>query len=196
MLSGIIVILSAVPYCIRTWQGKAHPNPTSWILWTLIGFALLVTYESAGAGDNVWPAVFGFTNPLIITMLVLKNREQWKKFEWYEKLCFVLGLLALGMWWQMHENPRLVQYALYVAIIADACAAIPTILFVWRSPSEERPFAWSLFAVGYGLAIFAISEHTAANYILPLYMFFGSFVITLPLILHRIRIKAPISEWY
>jgi len=196
ILSGIIVSLSVVPYSIRTWQGKAQPNPTSWSLWTLIGLSLLVTYEGAGANHNVWPAVFGFTNPLIITFLLLKNRERWKKFEAYEVLCLIFGILSLAMWWYLRGNESLVQYALYVAILADACAAIPTIAFVWRSPQEERPFAWGLFGVGYGLAIFAISKHTVANYVLPLYMFFGSWTITLPLILYRAKVRAPLAEWY
>jgi hypothetical protein len=87
------------------------------------------------------------------------------------------------------------QWALYLAIVADLFVAIPTIVFVWTQPNSDRPFAWAFFAVGYGLAIFAITEHTFANYVLPLYMFFGALSITLPLVLYRRRHKVPLSEW-
>lgn len=195
LVSGLLVVASVIPYGIRTYQGKVQPNLTSWSLWTLIGLALLLTYKSSGAEANVWPAVFGFTNPLLITILVLRRHGGWMRLNRVEATCLVFGLLSLGLWLLVRENKEMAQYALYLAIVADLLAAIPTIVFVWTQPNGDRPFAWSLFAVGYGLAIFAITEHTFANYVLPLYMFFGALSITLPLALYRWRQKAPLSEW-
>lgn len=195
MISGLSVIISVIPYSIRVYQGKIRPNLTSWSLWTLIGLALLLTYKSSGAGANVWPAMFGFANPLLVTILVLRQHGGWARPNRIEVACLVLGLLSLGFWFGVRENKELSQYALYLAIIADACAAIPTIMFVWTEPDGDRPFAWAFFAVGYGLAIFAITEQTFANYVLPIYMFFGAGIIALPLALHRWRQKAPLSEW-
>lgn len=195
LISGIIVGISIIPYAIRTYQGKIHPNPTSWALWTMIGLTLLLTYKSSGAEASIWPVVIGFVNTLIITILLIKNRETWKKWENFEKACFVFGLISLGMWFYMHDSKNLVQYALYIAILADGCAGIPTFAFVWKFPEKDRPFAWGLFALGYGLSIFAISEHTVANYALPLWMFFAASFITMPLILYRIRHRTPLKDW-
>ena len=195
LVSGLFVIVCVIPYSIRTYQGKIQPNLTSWSLWTLIGLALLLAYKSSGAEANVWPAVFGFTNPLIITILILWRRGRWTRPNQVEIICLAFGLLSFSLWFGVRESKELAQYALYLAIIADACAAIPTIVFVWTHPNGDRPFAWGFFAVGYGLAIFAITEHTFANYILTLYMFFGSLSITFPLVLYRWRQKAPLSEW-
>ena len=195
LISGLLVILSVIPYAIRTYEGKVHPNLTSWSLWSLIGLALLLTYKSSGAESNVWPAVFGFTNPALITLMVLKKQGRWKKMNRLEVVCLVLGLISLGMWVAVHNRQDLAQYALCLAIAADVCAAIPTFHFVWTQPEGDRPLAWCFFAVGYGLAIFAITEHTFANYVLPLYMFFGALSVALPLILYRLRKKIPLSEW-
>ena len=195
LVSGLLVIISVIPYGIRTYQGKVQPNLTSWSLWTLIGLLLLITYKSSGAEANVWPAVFGFTNPLLITVLVLRRQCKWKKPNSVELACLVFGLLSLGLWLKVRESKELVQYALYLAIVADACASIPTIIFFWTQPDGDRPFDWCFFAVGYGLVIFAITERTLANYILPLYMFIGALSIALPLILHRWKQKTPLSEW-
>ena len=194
-ISGLLVIVSIIPYAIRTYEGKIHPNLTSWSLWTLIGLALLLTYKSSGAGANVWPAMFGFTNPLLITLLVLKKHGRWKRMNRIEIFCLVLGLISLGIWVAVHDRPELAQFALYLAIGADAFAAIPTFHFVWTQPHGDRPFAWCFFAVGYGLAIFAITEHTFSNYVLPLWMFFGALGVSLPLILYRWKKKLPLSEW-
>lgn len=188
-------MVSIIPYAIRTWQGKIAPNPASWLLWSLIGFLLLLTYQSSGAKANAWPTIFGFANPTLITLILIKKRRTWKKFEWFEYVCCVTGLVSLVMWWWMRSTKELAQWALYVAILADACAAIPTIIWLWRFPDRDRPFAWGLFAVGYGLITFAISENTIANWILPLYMCFMSTLITCFLVRYRWRSNQPITEW-
>ncbi len=195
LISGLLVVASAIPYGIRTYQQKIRPNLTSWTLWTLIGFALLLTYKSSGAKANLWPAVFGFINPLLISLVAYRRHSKWAKLNKIEIACLVFGLLSFGLWFVVRRNENLTQYALYIAILADACAAIPTIVFVWTEPNGDRPFAWGFFSIAYGLAIFAITEHTFANYVLPLYMFFGGLSITLPLILYRLREKTPLSEW-
>jgi hypothetical protein len=109
--------------------------------------------------------------------------------------CLVFGLLSLAIWLITRQNKELSQYALYLAIIADIFASIPTILFVWEDPTRDRPFAWGVFAIGYGLAIFAITEHTFANYALPIYMFLGASSVTSILAFHRLKQKIPIREW-
>ena len=195
LASGLLVIASAIPYGIRTYQGKVQPNLTSWSLWTFISLALLLTYQSSGAEANVWPAVSGFIHPLLITILILRQQGGWTKPNRVEIACLVFDLSSLILWLGVRESRELSQYALYLAIIADACAAIPTLVFVWTQPNGDRPFAWCLFAVGYGLAIFAITEHTLANYVLPFYMFFAALSISLPLILYRLKHRISLVEW-
>lgn len=99
------------------------------------------------------------------------------------------------MWIFLRRDANLAPYALYVAIAADICAAIPTILFVWRQPDRDRPFSWVVFAMGYFLAIFAIRENTVANWILPLYMTGVSLVVAFPLALYRVRQRMPLKYW-
>ena len=196
LISGLLTIASVIPYSIRTYQRKIHPNLTSWALWTAIGLALLLTYKSSGAKANIWPAIFGFTNPLLVLIIMIRQKiGQWEKLSKTEIACIVLGISSLILWLIVRENRVLSSYALYLAIFADACAAIPTIVYVWKSPQGERPFAWSLYAFGYGLAIFAITEQTFANYILPVYMFTGGMLITIPLVRYRLRKLDPLSEY-
>jgi hypothetical protein len=195
LLSGGLVLLSIIPYAIRTYDGKIRPVPTSWSLWSLIGLALLLTYRSAGANANVWPAVFGFTNPAIITILSIWRQEKWKKPNLAERLCFLFGVVSLVMWLFLRQSRELSQYALWVAITADLCAAIPTIKFVWTEPDRDRPFAWVLFGIGYFLAVFVTPENTFANWGLPLYMTAVSLSVALPLALHRFRQNVPLREW-
>jgi hypothetical protein len=195
LLSGALVLLSIIPYAIRTYDGKIRPVPTSWSLWSLIGLAVLLTYRSAGASSNLWPAVFGFINPTLITIISISRHEKWKKPNLAERLCFLFGVLSLLLWLALHHSRELSQLALGVAIAADLCAAIPTIKFVWSEPDRDRPLAWLLYGTGYFLALFAAPQNTFANWALPLYMTAISFSVALPLVLHRFRQQVPLKEW-
>lgn len=195
LISGGLVLLSIVPYAVRVYEGKIRPVPTSWSLWSVIGLALLLSYKSSGAEANVWPAVFGFTNPTLVTILSAWRGKEWAKPEWHEWICLVLGVISLLIWWFVRQSQDLSQWALFVAILADLCAAVPTFIFFRREPEGDRPFAWALFAVGYFLAVFAITERTFSNYVLPLYMTVGSSTATLLLAIPRIERQIPIKEW-
>ncbi|MEK7390713.1 MAG: hypothetical protein AAB635_01075 [Patescibacteria group bacterium] len=193
-MSGFIVVLSTIPYGIRVYQRKIKPNLVSWSIWAFLGLALLLTYKSSGAGSNLWPAVFGFTNPLIIAILAIWRGEH-KRPTRLEVACVAFGVASIVLWYFVQNDPSTVQYALYIAIIADLWAAIPTIVFLWNNPKEDRPVAWSVFAVGYGIAVFAITEHTFANYILPLYVFALAGTIACLLVVYRVKNHVPLKEW-
>lgn len=195
IISGLLVIISIVPYTIRVWQGKIRPNITSWSLWSAIGFTILITYRDSGAEDNVWPAIFGFSNPLIVTILAIIRRGEKTAFGKIEWACAVTCIITLLVWGNVRSNPDHVQYALYLALLADLLAGIPTFVFVSKHPDQDRPFAWGMFGFAYILALGAIPEHSVANYVLPVYMFLGSMYISYQLTKYRIRSRSPINEW-
>ncbi len=190
-----ITIVNAIPYLVRVYQGKIKPSVTSWSLWTLIGLALLLTYHGQGAKANLWPVMLAFINPLLVTILALKKRGEWSPLTKIEIVSIAVASVALLMWLFVHNDVAQMQYALYLSIVADACAALPTIILVWGNPLEDRPFCWIVFVLAYALNLFAITEHTVANYILPLWFVLGGSVVALPLTLYRIKHKIPFKEW-
>ncbi|MHB0978041.1 MAG: hypothetical protein ACYC1K_01365 [Minisyncoccota bacterium] len=194
-ISGALVILSAVPYVYGLLKGRNDPEITSWSLWSVIGLSLLLTYKSSGAESNIWPAVFGFTNPIIITVIAIVKKGERRKLNRLDWACVVLCVIALSMWLMVRTDKQLAQYALYLSIFADACAAIPTIALVWSNPMVDRPFAWGFFGIGYSLGLLAVPDTSFSNMILPVYMFVGSWSIMTPLVLVRIKNRVPLKEW-
>jgi hypothetical protein len=195
IVAGVMVFATIIPYSWRVYRGKIRPNLTSWFLWTVISFALLATYWGSGAKENVWMAVVGCTNPLLVTAIVAakyRSKIRLSKLDW---ICLTIGTIALVMWFMFQGQKSLVQYALYVALIADGCAAVPTAVCYWRNPSLDRPFAWGVFGLASALNILAISEHTVANYVYPIYMTTGSVIITIPLVWHCLRQRVPLKGW-
>jgi hypothetical protein len=196
-ISAIIVFASVIPYAIRVWQRKITPNLISWTIWTLLGVAILISYRSSGAKESVYPAIIGCINPLIIMVLILTRnlKKSKKKLSFWDFMCGIFGVISIVLWYTTNNDPHKVQYALYIAIIADFWALVPTIKDAIKTPSEDRPFMWLLYSVGYSVSIFAITEHTVANYILPVYMFCGPIIVFILLARYRIKNKIPFKEW-
>jgi hypothetical protein len=195
LISGVLVVLSAIPYIWRVWQGKIRTNVTSWTLWSFIGLTLLITFRSSGAEANIWPAVFGFTNPCLVLILSIWRQGERSKPSRSDWVCIAIAVIALVGWFFVRNDKDLAQYALYLSIVADAAAGIPTIAFLWYRPWEDRPGAWGAFAVSYGLSMFAMPELTVANFALPIWMIFASGSITVILVIYRHRARVPLGEW-
>ena len=195
IVAAMIVFLTVIPYAWRLCHGKIEPNLTTWFLWTIISMALLVTYWRSGAKESLWIAVVGCINPLLVTILIWVKYPDKIRMNRLEQVCFTIGIISLVLCFIFRNQKSLAQYALYVAILADACAAIPTIVCYWKNPSLDRPFAWGLFCLASALNILAVSEYTFANYAYPVYMAVGSSFITLPLIIWRVKKQVPLKEW-
>jgi len=168
---------------------------TSWGLWAFIGLGLLVTYKGSGAEDSVWPSVFSFSNSSIITGLIAWRIKKTGRLEKLDRWSIALTVISLGVWIIFKNSPELVQYALYISILADGFAALPMLQLAWKAPWDDRPFAWGLFVIGYGLSFFAIEEMTIANLSLPFYMVIVAGLIAWPLITYRLKNQVPLREW-
>jgi hypothetical protein len=181
---------------MRTWQRKIVPNLVTWSLLSFISFVLLLTYKNAGAEESIWPAVATFLEAFCILLLILfRQKRTLRKLERNEIWCIVIGLLSLTMLLFTQGHDIYANYALYLAIVADACALTPTILSVWKNPENDRPFEWIIFAFGYSVSLLAISESDIVLYIFPLYMIFSTLAVAVPLVLYRIRNGLPLKEW-
>jgi len=196
-LSAALVALSAVPYIYSAWHRRIQPNVVSWSLWAGIGLALLLTYHGAGANiESIAPVVLGFINPVIIASIALWRSGTRKPLAPTEWGALVFGSLAVLGWYLLQGNPEHVAYALLLAIAADICAAIPTLVFVWRNPMGDRPGAWMMFTTAQLVMLMSITDWSWSSYVLPIYMCIGGTCIWFPLLKARIQKRIPLREWF
>lgn len=209
-ISGIIVTAGIFPYVWRVWRREITVNLVSWLIWLIAVFALVANYKVSGATENVWPAYFSCFNVTLIVLIALFRGKR-HPLHWYDWVCFVLGIISIAVWvvltipqllkfieshvGYLGTKKEIATYALCIGILADAFAAVPTFLFLLKEPWEDRPFAWLTYSFGYSLSFFAITEHTFANYVLPVYMTGMAAVICYPLIKYRIQQRIPIKQW-
>lgn len=194
--SFIIASASAVPYLYGVWREEFHPNVTSWVLWTLIGFVMLLSYKSTGAEENVWIGVVAFTNPLAITLLVLWKSPSWQKPDKFEIAATIVCLVALAIWILKHRDERFARIALATNILADMCAAAPTLRLAWHTPLYEQPIPWAMYCIAMVVAFFAVKKRTWDQYALPVYGLVIGLLVTIPTVTYRLLHEVPINRWW
>jgi len=197
----MLVGIGFIPYMVRVWQGKiTHESLTSWFLWSAIGFALLVTYDATGAKSNIWPAWGVFLDPTIIAIiLIAKRKGRLRRPGMVDWICIVLCFCSLtGLCWFKvfaGASKELAGYALYLAILADTCAAVPIIIEAWKDPLHDRPFAWVMLVAGYFTDLYALPDWNFESYVLPATICILYSILALPLVLRRIKLKYPLHQW-
>lgn len=185
-LSFGLCLISGLIHCTRLYQRKIYAtNSISWTLWAGISIALFLSYRDMKAA-NIWPAIGNMIFPTINAVICI---SRWKEYGTHlakeDYYCGAFGAISLIMWWFMKSDPSLVQYANYVAIIADACALVPMIRLVWQEPYVEIPLPWLLFAFAFFLSMFTLNK--PAEFIMPVYMFVASGAVGVILASYRIK---------
>jgi len=131
-------------------------------------------------------------NPTVIFILTLFKGESTRP-DTMEKFSLFIGLSAILIWYFFKDETGILP--IVIAIVADFCALIPTLRFVFKSPEQETPLAWILFFLGFSIALFAIEDYSLESVLLPAYMAIGSFMVVYPLARYRLKMKAPLKAW-
>lgn len=191
-IAQFILAISILPYTLSIFRETVKPNRISWFIWSIIGFAFwLITPPTADEVTKMLTVIF-MVNPTIIFILTLFKGENIKPDN-LEKFSLIIGLSSIIVWYVFKDNSGI--FPITIAIIADFCALIPTLRFVFSSPDEETPLAWIFFFLGSLISVIAIQDHSLQSMLLPVYMTIGSFLVVFPLVTYRIKMKIPIKNW-
>lgn len=191
-IAQFILAISILPYIISIFRGTVKPNRISWFIWSVIGFAFwLITPPTADEVTKMLTVIF-MVNPTIIFILTLFKGKNTRPDN-LEKFSLIVGLSAILIWYMFKDNSGI--FPIVVAILADFCALVPTLRFVFSTPDEETPLAWIFFFLGSLIAVIAIENHSLESMLLPVYMTIGSFFVVFPLVRYRIQMRIPIKNW-
>lgn len=168
IIAGMLSSFAFVPYIISIVNRKTRPHLMSWVLWTLLGIILAASYRAAGAPlpTLVVPTVF-VVGPLVIAILSIKYGEY--GLNLFDMLCLVAGLCGM-VFWLATSHP---EAALYLTIIVDFIAALPTLKKIMIDPRSESLTSWVLFSIGNAVNLltlpFGYLSLAIVSY--PLYLF-------------------------
>jgi hypothetical protein len=159
--------LGALSYLIDTLKGKVQPNKVSWFIWALAPLiAFWATVQQGGGVQSLLTFIVGF-NPLLVFLASFVNKNAYWRIT---KLDLTCGVLAIGglVLWKMTDIPDL---AIFFGILADAIAAIPTVIKSFKEPETENSNLFLGSGIAALITLLTIKTWDFEQFAFPAYIF-------------------------
>lgn len=196
ILAFALIAGSSIPYVIRIFKGHS-PSFTSWLLWLINSITILITYEQVNGEENIWVVRASVLDTVIVvSVLLMQNKINIDLKDRLEIFClittFILIFFALSI-----KDTEVKKIAFILAIIIELLSAYPQMKINFMTPEKEGPFAWIIYAIGYGLSLQLIAKPNIENLILPIFMVILYAIFAMPLVLYRIMYykKYRLKDW-
>ena len=97
--------------------------------------------------------------PLTVFIASFLNKNAVWKLTRFDLMCGILSLMGLVLW----LITKVGNVAILFSIVADALAAVPTVVKAYKFPDTEIAWPWLATVVGVALTLLTISTFTFAN---------------------------------
>lgn len=165
-LGFILNLIGGGSYFIDTIKGKIQPNRVTWFLWALAPLIAFIAQVKQGVG---LPALLtfgvGFT-PLCIFIASFFNKKSVWVLQKRDYICGAFSLLGLFLWYVT----KIGNIAIICSIVADALAAVPTILKSYTHPESENYIEFLLAGIFSVITVLVIQTWNFATYGFPIYL--------------------------
>lgn len=165
-LGAALGLAGNVRYAAATLSGTARPNLVTWVLWAvapLIGFAAQL---SAGVGLPATLTLAAGVGPLLVVVAALVTRHGRVRIGPFDVVCAALSAVALIVWLGLGAAPTVV----FVAVAADAAAALPTVRKAWHDPGSESLTFYVLVGVGATITLLTVRSAAPSGWAFAAYM--------------------------
>ncbi len=174
ILGAIISSIGGISYLIDTIKGKVKPNRVSFLLWSLAPLIAFVAELQQGVGlQSLMTFMVGFL-PLTIFIASFVNKNAEWKLTRFDLICGVLSVTGLLLWYITSSG----NVAIIFSILADALAALPTIVKAFNFPETESYWPYFCSAISAIITLLTIQVWNLANAGFPLYILVVSLLIT------------------
>src|SRR3989344_5081517 len=164
-LSGILVLCSVVPYVRDIFYGTTRPNAVTWFLWLFIQTIAIAAQLFEGASWSVVVVIVDGLTIFVVFALSISGYG-YRSLSGFDISCGIFGVLAIILW-QITGDAVI---AIIFSIVADTCAALPTIRKAYKDPWSEYAIAWGFTMTAALVGIAATERYDAANILFPAYL--------------------------
>jgi hypothetical protein len=159
IIGTLIGAAGSLAYLMDTVKGKVKPNRVSFLLWSIAPFIAFAAQIKQGVGlESLMTFSTGFL-PLTTFIASFVNKKAEWKITKFDVICGVLSIIGLILW----LITKVGNIAITFSILADALAAIPTIVKSYKYPDTELAWPWIATVVGVVLTLLTLNELTFAN---------------------------------
>jgi hypothetical protein len=177
-----IQVLGSAAYIRDTLRGKTKPNRVTWLMWSiapLIGAAAAI---SNGVKWVVLPVVVAGIIPLLVLMASFMNKQAYWRLSFFDYACGLFSALALALWFLTSEP----MVAIWLAIAADAVAALPTLSKAWTNPETETSVEYLATVAASFFGLLAAESWRTAETAFPIYLMLLNGIVIL--VIYRQRL--------
>lgn len=179
LASGILIVISYIPYIRDILTNKTKPERASWFIWLILGSIVFFSQLAQGGSASLFLPATETVFTVIIFLLSLKfGTGGLSKRD-------IIGLVAAGIGLVMWFYTKQPSVALIIAIFIDLTGAILTIIKAYKEPSSETLITWVLTSLAGILSMFSVGRINWVLLIYPTYIFVGNGVTALAIILGK-----------
>jgi hypothetical protein len=163
--AALPIAAGAADYIRGIRRNTVTPNLVSWCLWSFAPLIALAAQLRSGVGaEATLSATVGLCSLTIFLAGLRQGTFQPKAFDWW---CGGMSLAALVSW-QLTGSGAL---GVGLSIVADACAAAPTLRKAYTDPGSESSAFFACFAISALVVSLTISQWTFVNAAFTVYIF-------------------------
>lgn len=182
VIAVIMTFIAYIPYYRDILKGKTHPHIYSWSLWLLLTALIVALQIKGGAGPATFVTIAAGLMCLGVIVLGLKYGK--KDITTLDTYVLFLALIAIGFW--VFAKQPLV--ALFLGVVADILAFIPTIRKSWNKPQTETLSLYITNGIRFTIALLAVREYTLLSTLWIVVWAVGNYSFALMLVLRRKQI--------
>lgn len=174
IVGAIISTLGSASYFIKTLQGKVKPNRVSYLLWSFVPLIAFFAEINQGVGlQSLMTFIVGFL-PLTVFIASFVNKNAQWKLTTFDITCGVLSIVGLILWYVTKSG----NIAILFSILADALAALPTIVKSFNHPETETAWPYFSSTISAVFTLLTIKVWSFAFYAFPIYILLVTLVIS------------------
>jgi len=144
IVGALVNFSGTMYYVVAVLRRRARPNRVTWSLWALAPLIAFAAQLSEGVGAPAALTLAVGLGPAFVVLASFITRDAYWAIFPLDWVCGAFSVCALALWWFTGVG----AIAVALSIVADAFAALPTIMKAWRWPETENAFAYSLGSLG------------------------------------------------
>ena len=160
-------------YLIDTLQGKIKPNKVSFAIWSLAPLVAFFAQFKQGVGIQSLMTLSVGIFPIVILLGSFVNKKAYWKITRFDLSIGALSLIGLVLW----QITKVGNIAIFLGILADGLAYVPTILKAYKFPETESALPWLAVSVNGLFTLLTITTWNFANSAFPLYFLIINLIV-------------------
>ena len=182
--SGILMMISSVPYIRDILKGKTKPERATWFIWSVL--MIIAFFAQVASGGTFSTLLTVGDTIVVIVIFILSIKHGMAGWMMRDKLALVGAGISLILWY-FTKNPAI---ALLIVIFIDFLGAWLTIVKSYENPQSETMVSWFISSVAGLLGVLAVGEMNFILLAFPLYICLINLTIGLTIFFVRRKLKS------